>query len=701
MMGIVGRAFQLVRSDELKSSSHNTHQSTSDGTLGGLKLSHWVVAMMRIKRLAVSVALGLLAGALFSGRAAAQEEASSARLGQKIPNLSFRDAEGKEFRLHDVKDKAIVLVLLSFDCPVSNSYTAPLADMVKEYGKHGVTFWGLTVNDDETPAQVAKAAREYNLNFPVFKDDKLRAARALHANVTPEVFVLDSSYVLRYRGRIDDSWSARLKKHAQVSRHDLRQALAELVSGRPVAVPATQAIGCPIVRPERNVAVTGKVTYHRDVAPLLQRHCQQCHRPGEVGPFALMTYKQAVNWADDIKDYTQKRLMPPWKPTAGPGFHNERRLADAEIATLAAWVEGGQPEGDPKDAPAPRSFPVGWQLGTPDLVLTASEDFTLGPTGNDLFRCFVLPTNLKEDVHVAAIEVRPSNPRVVHHVLNFIDTTGQGRKLELAEQTKKPAPSAGPHARAAQSGDRGLGYTVAMGVGFVPQGGLSGWAPGSMPRYLPDGVAFPLPKNSDVIMQIHFHRNGRVERDRTQIGLYFAKQKVERPYKGGIIAGGTGVGPLRMLFAIPAAEEHFRLKGNAWATGDFTLFSVMPHMHMLGKEIHVTMTPPDGPERPLVSIKDWDYNWQETYLLKEPLRIKAGTRFHVEAVYDNSEKNPRNPYNPPRLITYGEQTTNEMCFIFLGGYLDQPGGGVGGRRGLPMSPSPPAKKDPTKTARGQ
>jgi peroxiredoxin/mono/diheme cytochrome c family protein len=620
-----------------------------------------------------------------------------ARLGQKVEDLSFRDAAGKTYRLYELKDqKAIVLIFLSFECPVSNSYAEPLTDMVKEYGKHDVTFWGLIANEDESREQVAKSAREFNLNFPVFKDEKLRAANALQAGFSPEVFVLDSNYVVRYRGRIDDSWAGRLKKHTQVTRHDLRQALGELLSGRPVATPATQPIGCPIVRQERAIARGGKVTYHRDIAPILQQHCQSCHRPGEVGPFSLLTYKQAINWADDIKEYTQKRIMPPWKPIAGPAFHNDRRLSDDDIATLAAWVDGGLAEGDPKNSPPARTFPQGWQLGTPDLVLTASDEFLLGPTGNDVFRCFVLPTNLKEDVYVVGVEVRPSNPRVVHHVLNFIDTKGKGRELEKLEQerlTKAPTTEdRSPHAVSVRNGDRGPGYTVSMGAGFQPQGGLTGWAPGNLPRYLPEGVGFPLPKGSDIVMQVHFHRNGRAERDRTQLGLYFAKKKIDRPHQGAILFGTSSSLIPSVKFTIPAGKDHFVLKGDTWASGDFTLFSVMPHMHMLGKEIQVTMTPPDGPTQPLVAIKDWDYNWQETYLLKQPIHIKAGTRFHVEAVYDNSEKNPRNPSNPPRDVTYGEQTTNEMCFIFLGGYSDQPGGRASPGRGLPMSYFGPQRK---------
>src|SRR5262245_45610614 len=612
---------------------------------------------------------------------------SKANLGKKIANLSFTDAAGKSVSLYDVKDKkAVVVVFLSFECPVSSSYAQPLADMANEYGKHGIAFLGLTTNADESDADVAKHAKDYKLPFPVYCDRKLAAAEALKADVTPECFVLDGDFNLRYRGRIDNAYSERLKKHPKVTEHNLRQVIGEILSGRPISVAATIPIGCVIPRGAAAPVAAGPVTYYKDVLPILQNNCQTCHRPGEVGPFSLMNYRQAVNWAEDIKSYTQRRLMPPWKPNDGPRFHNERRLSDKDIATLAAWADGGTPAGDANDAPLPRKFNDGWQLGQPDLVLTVPEEFTLGPTGRDVFRCFVLPANLGEDKYVAAVEVRPGNPRVVHHALLFVDTSGQGRKLELREREKKvEVDPAHPNSQY----DKGPGYSVAMGVGFQPQGGLSGWAPGNMPRYLPEGFGYALPKNSDVIIQLHYHRNGRVERDKTQVGLYFAKG-VTKPYQGGVIAGGKESGLLRMFFSIPAGAERYHIDGDMWATGDFTLRSVMPHMHMIGRDIKVTITPPEGKEQTLIHIDNWDYNWQETYFLKEPIRITKGTRFHVEAYYDNSTKNPNNPFNPPRVITYGEQTDNEMCFVFLGGT-----GGVGGRnpRALPLTPLGAAKKN--------
>ena len=515
----------------------------------------------------------------------------------------------------------------------------------------------------------------------------MAAARALEADNTPEVFVLDGDFHLRYRGRIDNKYANRLKQH-QATKEDLKQALGEILSGRPVAEPATKAVGCTIDRDAKSAPATAKATYHRDVLPILQNHCQTCHRPGESGPFSLMNYSQAKNWAGDIKEYTEKRIMPPWKPTAGVAFHHERRLTDPEIAAIADWADHGTPSGDPKDAPPEKKFTEGWQLGTPDLVLEPTDEYILGPTGKDRFRCFVMPTGITKDEYVTAVEIRAGNARVVHHLLLFIDATGGAKKLELAEQAKKPAKD-GDHAGQSEE-DRGPGYTVAMGIGILPQGGLSGWSPGITPRFLPEGSGFYLPKNSDIVMQVHYHRNGRLEKDRTKIGLHFAKKPVENVYASGAVAGGKGTGLLKNFFMIPAGDEAFKLTGERYVTKDFTLYSISPHMHLIGKSIKLTMTPPDGKAQTLLGIDQWDYNWQEIYMLKEPIQVKAGTKFEVEAVYDNSAKNPMNPSNPPKLVTFGEQTTNEMCFVFLGGTP-----GVlrpTGARSLPLSVTAPTEK---------
>ena len=597
-----------------------------------------------------------LAGFAFAGG-----DDSSDKLGLKI-EPTFVDAAGKPVPSKGLfGSKATVVIVTSFDCPNSNNYTPTLIDLAKRYGDKGVKFIALAVNEMTAPELKAKIA-EYKIPYPVFADPNLNVADAFKAKITPEVFVLDHNQVMRYRGRIDNMFSERLKRNPKVTDHDLENALDDLLAGKPVRKPVTMAVGCPL--PGRDVVVKTptKVTYHKDVAPIIQKNCQGCHRPGEVGPFSLMTYKQAVTWAEDIKDYSGNRKMPPWKPTGGVfAFHNDRRMAEADIKTLGEWVDGGVPEGDPKDAPKPIAYPEGWMLGKPDLILSVNEDFHLGPSGPDTFRCYVLPTNLPEDRYIIGFEVKPGNPGIVHHTLNFWDLSGKARDLQKKAKEKA----------AADDRDRGPGYSAAMGVGFLPGksprpgisaiGNFGGWAPGQVPRFLPEGTGYLLPKGADVIIQTHYHRNGKAESDRTKIGLYFAKKPVKHPYQTLTIS------PRNPFFLnIPAGEANHKIGGSVYVQSDCTMYSVMPHMHLIGKSVKITMTPPDGQKLTLVDITDWDYNWQETYWFKKPLNLKAGTKLEIEAIFDNSSKNPNNPSNPPKRVMFGEQTTNEMLFGFCG-----------------------------------
>lgn len=590
-----------------------------------------------------------------------KEQPITDKINKEIDNVKFTDATGKASALKDLAGKnATVVVFLSFDCPVSNSYALTLAELHKAYSEKGVNFIALVPTEDSAE-KVAKKADEFKYTFPVFSDSKLVAAEAFKAAITPEAFVLDHNLVMRYRGRIDNQYYGRLKKNTAVTERDLKDAIEALLNGKAVATPATRAIGCHIEAKDRKVT-SDTVTYNRDVLPILQKHCQSCHRPGDVGPFSLMTYKQAVNWSADIVHYTANRDMPPWKPTSGLEFKNARSLTLREIDTLAAWEKAGCPEGDSKDAPQPMKFTDGWRLGEPDLVLTVPEDFHVGAAGKDEFRCFVLPTGLKEDKYVVAYEVRPGTAAVVHHTLNYYDTTGNGRKLQDKEAARKKDP---------KEQDHGPGYSVAMGIGFLPLGdgprpgvppvgSLGGWAPGQLGTTMPEGSGILLPKEGEIILQVHYHRTGKPEKDRTSIGLYFAKKSVEKPWNAGVV---TGMTPLSM---IPANKDKHIEKGSGWINGDATIYSIMPHMHLLGKSVKMTMTPPDGKEQLLLEIKDWDYNWQETYWLAKPLSVKSGTRFDIEAVFDNTDKNPNNPSHPPKLVMFGEQTTNEMLFGFFG-----------------------------------
>lgn len=378
-----------------------------------------------------------------------------------------------------------------------------------------------------------------------------------------------------------------------------------------------------------------EVTFNKHVAPILWKNCAGCHRPGEVGPFSLLEYKDAAKRAEFLRDITASRRMPPWKPEPGYGeFRDARRLSDDEIQTIARWVASGAREGDPKDLPALPRFPEGWQLGEPDLVLKMPEPFTIPADGRDIHRCFVIPIPIDSDRTVAAFEFRPGNSRVVHHSILYLDSTGAARRKDRADG--KP------------------GYGTFGSPGIVPTGGLGAWAPGVRPYWLPDGVGKFLKKGSDLVLQIHYHPSGKEEKDQSMVGLFFTKKPAEKVVVG--LATAT-----RGLYIPAGAKRHVVTAENEPLPVDVQALAISPHMHLLGKEIKVTATQPDGKVVPLIWIKDWDFNWQGTYPYARPVRLPRGSVIKMEAVFDNSADNPRNPTHPPRVVTWGEQTTDEMC----------------------------------------
>jgi peroxiredoxin len=576
-----------------------------------------------------------------------------------INDFTLKDLAGKPWSLRAQKDRATVLVFLSCECPMSNAYTKPLADLAAKYRDKGVALIGINANKEESPQQIAEHAREYRIAFPILKDDAHQAVKALGAKVNPEAFLLDDRFVVRYQGRIDDGYSARLKPKVS-SRNDLELAIEDLLAGKPIRNPKTVGYGCPIPGTRRgiaNPAAQAKTKFYRDVLPILQTNCQSCHRPNNIGPFSLMTYTQAARWADDIVGETRARRMPPWKPERNSLLAHERRLSDRDIATLSAWVEEGLAPGDPKDAPPPSKFVEGWQLGKPDLVLEMPSEAVIGPTGPDVNHCVVFPTNLPEDRYIAAIEVQPGNRRVVHHTLQLVDTRGAARWMQNAlKKQEKP-----------DAIDRGPGYFVGMGVGFIPNpaNGLGGWAPGLVPAPLPEGVGMKLPKGADIVMQVHYHRTGKEERDRTRLGIFFTKGEVKTHFFALPAPG--------LFVLVPANKKDYKIDSSIRLTEDLTAHWLVPHMHLLGKDIELIARFPDGKEQSLIKIREWDYNWQEMYQLKEPLHLPRDTVLRVKATYDNSTDNPLNPNNPPAAVFPGEQTTNEMCFVFVGTSSAKPG----------------------------
>ena len=334
-------------------------------------------------------------------------------------------------------------------------------------------------------------------------------------------------------------------------------------------------------------------TYHQTIAPILREHCVECHRPGQVAPFSLLTYDQARKRADLIATVTQSKRMPPWhaSSTEGGPFRDARVLPTDAINVLSAWAEAGCPEGDASQAASPPRFESDWPLGKPDLVLTVAEPYELGAEGRDEFRVFVLPPGLTEGRWVTAVDFRPGNRRIVHHILGAFDSTGRARELDKAD------PQSGYHVVA------GYGLTR-IGLPFFPSGGLSGWAPGKRPSPLPSETGRYLPPGSDVLLQIHYHRDGKPETDATTVALYFAKEPIRRQIVAGMVTPprvGAGL-RVRPELRIPAGAANHEVRGSLTLRDDFHVNAVIPHMHWLGKDFLLTATKPDGSKITLIKI---------------------------------------------------------------------------------------------------
>lgn len=388
------------------------------------------------------------------------------------------------------------------------------------------------------------------------------------------------------------------------------------------------------------------VNYNEHVASVLRARCQSCHHPGDIAPFSLMSYDEAAGRAAAIKRVITSRKMPPWKPVSGCGdFDDARWLTDAELETLVRWADSGAPEGPVQEVAAPLPYPNQWVLGEPDLVLAPVSDYTPDLSRGDVYRCFSIPTTELADRYVTAVDIRPGNRSTVHHVLLFGDRTGASARLDEAD----PEP----------------GYPCFGGAGVLTVDTLGGWAPGSRPQFLPEGVGMRLAARSRVIIQVHYSAaGGNPGPDRTKVAFYFAPKPIRK---------NLYVLPLiNLTFVIPAGSSRHEVTASFTTPRglDTHVIGIAPHMHLLGREMRVQAISPDGEVRCLIHIDDWDFDWQGTYFYKNPLPIKGGTQLFLTAYYDNSSNNARNPNNPPKDVRFGEATTDEMCIAFIAYTLD-------------------------------
>ena len=342
----------------------------------------------------------------------------------KPVSFNLQDFRGGWHRLDDAgKDKAVVIAFLGTDCPLASLYAPKLAELARAYEKKGVAFFSVDSNQQDAPSDLSRFAREHDLPFPLLKDVGNELADRLGVERTPEVFVLDASRVVRYRGRVDDQFGFGVHRPAP-TRRELAAALEDLLAGRPVATPRTDPVGCRVGRIAKARA-DATVTYSKQVARILRDRCVACHREGEIAPFSLSNYQQAAGWAETIDEVVQGGRMPPWHASPEYGtFANEARLSVDEKRTIAAWVAAGAPEGDPRDVPEPAHYVEGWRIPAPDLVIPLPKEVKIPANGTMPYQNFMVDLNLKKDVWVRASQVRPGNPSVVHHLVVFVIPPG-------------------------------------------------------------------------------------------------------------------------------------------------------------------------------------------------------------------------------------------------------------------------------------
>lgn len=383
-----------------------------------------------------------------------------------------------------------------------------------------------------------------------------------------------------------------------------------------------------------------KPTFTKHVAPIIYQHCAYCHHPGQAAPFDLLTYADASQRARQIAEVVTSRYMPPWLPEPGFNhFQNERVLTDQEIALVNAWVAAGAPEGNPADLPPPPRFTSEWFLGQPDVIVRLPEPYELPADGPDVYRNFVIPIPTDREQHVRALEFRPGNARVVHHAFLAVDPTGESRREDLRDE----APGY-PGMHLPRAGD-------------VPQGQFFSWQPGKVPMGGDPARAWRLQPNSWMVVQVHLRTTGKPEQVQPEVGIYFADQPgTDLTFKLGLSS---------YALDLPAGATNFVAEDGFELPVDVELLAILPHAHYLAKTMQGLATLPDGSNRWLLNIGQWDFNWQGEYWYREPVQLPKGTRVGLRFFYDNSTNNPVNPFNPPQPVSYGLNSTDEMAELWM------------------------------------
>lgn len=546
--------------------------------------------------------------------------------------MKLRDVHGQLHTWDELREaRLVVLVFLGTECPLATLYLPRLEELHQRYRAQGVVVWGVDANYQDTLEEIAHLVRTHEITFPIYKDPEQAVAHALGATRTPEATVLDPQGQVRYRGRIDDQYGVDYQR-PRAQRADLAQALDELLRGEPVLVAETPLVGCLIGRKPKQQE--SDVTWSSHIAAIFQEHCQECHRPGQLAPLTLLDYDDVIGWGPTIDEVVASHRMPPWHADPSVGsFSNENRLSDEQIDLIHRWVEAGSPEGDPQQTPPAREFaPPGWRAITPDQILYMRDTpFEVPAEGVLDYQHFTVDPGFTEDKWISGVECRPGNPQVVHHMDVFLLWPGEEKPDELRDL-------------------------------------FGGYAPGAQPWIWPKGTAKFVPAGAKFVFQLHYTPNGKRQLDRSLMGIEFADAAdVERP-----VQNGTAI---NFEFVIPPRTSDHPIEASYRVAEDASLLTLTPHMHWRGKTFLFEAFFPDGRRQPLLYVPNYDFRWQTTYRLTEPISLPAGTEVRCTAHFDNSEENLDNP-DPHVPVRFGFNTFDEMMI----GYFEMAGKDMTARR---------------------
>lgn len=573
---------------------------------------------------------------------ARESKVESQPIGKKIAGFELKDFRGKTHKLSDfAASDVVVLAFIGCECPVAKRYTVTLGQLATELKDQKVTILAIDANQHDSITEMAAFARVHSLEIPFLKDLANRLADEVGAQRTPEVVLLDQERTIRYRGRIDDHFQVGAIRDG-ASRDDLKIAIQEVLAGKKVSVPETDAVGCHIGR-ILEADETSEVTYSDQIARIFQKRCVECHRDSQIAPFALTDYDEVVGWAEMIAEVVEDQRMPPWHADPKYGhFSNDRHLSQEEKETILKWVEAGAPEGDAKKLPKPETYVEGWTLPEqPELILDITkEPYQVPAEGEVKYKYFVTDPGFTEDKWIKGAELRPGNLQVVHHILCFALPPGSdGKDLE--------------------GGARGF---------------LVGYVPGKLARNYPEGMAKRIPAGSRLVFQMHYTPIGSPQEDLSQIGFTFMDPK-DVKYEVQTTSA------VNHRIAIPPGDSNFKIeaKSKPSPSDETVILSFMPHMHLRGKAFRYVGIDNAGQEEILIDIPAYDFNWQTAYELAEPRKMPKGSYVRAIAHYDNSKENIFNP-DPTKTVRWGDQTWDEMMI----GYFDV---------AMPVDPKTLAKND--------